>query len=133
MLAWTPTCAYWLSLHTAYNSQHDLTCATSLLSSLPLFYSNHARLLDVPGPVPSLLPHQGGLCTCCFLGLELSFPQISSKLTSSLPASVCSNRTLSKTPSLTTLYKKQFSITLHPSPFCVLLYYTYHLWNIFDC
>lgn len=48
-------------------------------------------------PKPSLLLHQG-FRTCCFLGLAFSFSQMSSKCISSLPASVCSGRTLSWRP-----------------------------------
>lgn len=89
MLAWTPTSASFASLHAACGSHCVLTCTPSLTSSPPLFFSYHAWLLDVPSPMPSLLPHQS-LCTCCVRSLEFSLPQTSSKFTPSLPAGGCS-------------------------------------------
>lgn len=79
MLVWMPTCVSWVSLHAAYRSHCCLTCTTSLVSSPPLFYSHHTRLLDMPSPVPGLFMHQSH-CTCCILSLEFSFSQTSPKL-----------------------------------------------------
>lgn len=89
MLAWMPTSTSFASLHAACGSHCDLTCTPSLTSSPPLFFSCHTWLLDVPSPMPSLLPHQS-LCTCCVRSLEFSLPQTSSKFTPSLPAGGCS-------------------------------------------
>lgn len=84
----------------------------------PFFYANHTHLLPP-------LRHQG-LCTCCFLELEFSFAQISSKLTSSIPANMCSNGTLAKGRLYQPPYLISSSQLLYLSC-CVVLYHTYLL------
>lgn len=107
-------CASWASLHAAYRSHCGQTCTASLVSSPPLFYSNHTHLLDASSPAPK------PFCSCWILSPEFSFSQISSILTSSHPVSVCSNRTFLQTPSLITLLKSSSQLLSYPHADMVL-------------
>lgn len=76
-------------------------------------------------PLTSLLPQQG-LCTCCSLGPEFSFIQISSTLSSSLPASTWSGGTLSKEAFVDCLTQKAV-LSYSLVPHAALFLFTTHI------
>lgn len=116
MPAYMPPWAYQVRLHAAVDPPWSNLYHLLALISTTFLHRPHTPPWCFC-PKPSLLPHQG-LRTCCFLGLEFSFSQISSKRISSLPASVCSDRTLSWRPRWPPYVRS--SSRLLPIPFLLL-------------